>query len=812
MGYPRKFPDSAEQAAFLLGGIGTGNVSIGSRGQLRDWEIFNRPEKGSLLPNTHFAIWTKSEGETAVAKILESRINAPHGLSHGYHPSSAAGLPRLDGAEISAAYPFVEVAFRDSDLPVEVTLEAFTPFIPLNAEDSGIPGAILTYYVKNDSAKDVDVTIAGSIFNPIGGVDRDPFGNIMPTHRGGNVNGYRTGEEMSGLYLDSAAYAATELEYGNLSLVTTNRNTSAKPTWLRGPWYDGLQEFWDDLVDDGRLNDLGYQTASEDWRSDTGSLAVHEKIAPGETKAIQFFLAWYFPNRLNGWDHTVRVQTEGEEVTQNYYANAFSDSSEVVRYLIRHYDRLRQDSLGFREALFSSSYPDYVLDAISSNITVLRSPTCFWLKDGRFFGYEGCFDFAGCCSGTCTHVWNYAQTLAFLFPTLEQNMRRTEFLGEVDADGRMNFRAANAFQGDVGSLLATGYLAAPAAADGQLGAIMRVYREWKLTGDSQFLRTLWPAVERTLDYALREWDRDGDLVLDGRQHNTYDIDFYGPNPLTGALLLGALRAAESMADYLGVPERCQYYHDRFEKSSRRLDELLWNGEYFIQSLEEVDQFKYQHGIGCLSDQLLGQQFAHLYGLDYLLPQDHVKRAIQSVFRYNFNTNLASHANPQRTYALNDEQGLVMCSWPQQGRPKFPFAYSDEVWTGVEYQVATHLIYEGLVEEGLAVVQAVRARHDGVRRNPWDEVECGHHYARSMSSWGLLIALSGFRFDMVKKEISFAPALDQGSFSTFWSTGVAWGTYTQQRNPHKGDWDVTVEVLYGDASGLKVTGGGKLQIL
>ncbi len=195
--------------------------------------------------------------------------------------------------------------------------------------------------------------------------------------------------------------------------------------------------------------------------------------------------------------------------------------------------------------------------------------------------------------------------------------------------------------------------------------------------------------------------------------------------------------------------------------------------------------------------------AHLLGLGYLLPREHVRTALESIYRHNYRRDFTDHVNTQRAYVLNDESGLLVCSWPRGGRPRVPFPYSDEVFTGIEYQVATHLIYEGLVDEGLTIVRAVRARHDGERRNPWNEVECGNHYARSMASWGLLPALSGFVCDMARNELTFAPRINAEDFRTFWSTGRAWGTYTQRRDRATGQMEPSVQVLYGDASGVRV---------
>lgn len=800
----RTYPGSATEAVFPLGGIGTGNVSLGSRGQLRDWEIFNSPAKGAMMPNTFFAVRVQPEGGQAISRVLESKLLPPHSLSHGYHPLSAGGLPRMDRSELSGIYPVATVEFEDDKLPIRVELEAFTPMIPLNAEDSGVPGAYLTYRITNVGDRPAEVVVAGSLINPVGGLTYDKFGNLHPEMPcGGNVNEFRQESSLSGLYMHSRKWEPSDLKFGNLALMTTGSNVTFKRAWLRGSWYDFLQEFWDDFASDGRLTDLGYETPSEEHRTDTGSLGVVARLEPGETKEFEFVLSWYFPNRINGWYHDVRVSAPGKENTRNYYATKFKDAWDAGAYLLHNRERLREETFRFRDALSSTTLPEPVVDALAGNIPVLRSTTCFRLEDGSFFGYEGTFDDLGSCDGTCTHVWNYEQTLAFLYPELERIMRRIEFLDETDENGYMSFRARNHF----GCVWIWNGGIAPAAADGQLGSVMRLYREWKLSGDDAFLKELWPSAQRALTYAFRQWDTDGDGVLDGEQHNTYDIEFHGPNPLTGFMLLGALKAASEIADYLGDTEASRRYAEQAASSSERLCELTWNGEFFVQRLEDPDRYKYQHGEGCLSDQLLGQQLAHLYGLGDLADREKLGSAIRAVYDHNFLTDFSEHANCQRTYALNDEQGLLLCSWPNGGRPKLPFVYSDEVWTGIEYHVATELIYQGALTEGLSIVEAVRSRQDGFKRSPWNEVECGHHYARSLSSWGLLIALSGFKFDMARGRMSFEPVVNEDEFSAFWSTGKGWGVYRQHKDEETGRLRFEVEVLYGDLTGVEVSACG-----
>jgi uncharacterized protein (DUF608 family) len=266
-------------------------------------------------------------------------------------------------------------------------------------------------------------------------------------------------------------------------------------------------------------------------------------------------------------------------------------------------------------------------------------------------------------------------------------------------------------------------------------------------------------------------------VLDSRQHNTYDIEFYGPNSLSNSMFFAALTAAAAMAEHLGDAATAHRFREAAARGAERMDALLFNGEYYEQRLDDVDERRYQYGTGCLSDQVFGQSLAHLAGLGHILPAEHVRSAVAAVHRHNFRRDLTVHRSVQRTYALDDEAGLVLCSWPRGGRPRIPFVYSDEVWTGIEYQVAAHLVYEGLVDEGLELVRAVRDRHDGVRRNPWNEVECGNHYARSLASWGVLLALTGARADAVERTLSLRPreaAFRDGRLRTIVTTGSGWG--------------------------------------
>jgi hypothetical protein len=367
-------------------------------------------------------------------------------------------------------------------------------------------------------------------------------------------------------------------------------------------------------------------------------------------------------------------------------------------------------------------------------------------------------------------------------------MRETDFLNNVKPNGEMVFRTSL----PLGSGVLWDFRP---AADGQLGRIINLYRDWQISADLEFLRKLWPQAKKALEFTWQSWDADKDGIIEGEQHNTYDIEFYGPNSMIGAFYLGALEAGARMAEALGDKDAAVTYRAILEKGKKKYDELLWNGEYYVQKYEKVMEKKYQYGEGCLSDQLLGQWLSMVAGLGRLLPQERIQKTLASIFRYNFMEDFRNYSNCQRTYALNDEKGLLLCSWPRGGRPPLPFVYSDEVWTGIEYHVASHLIYEGLIDEGLTIVRAVRERYDGLRRNPWDEVECGHHYARAMSSWGILLALSGYAYCGPEMRLGFEPKVYAEDFRTFWTTGSAWGGFFQKTD--KGP---------GEKVGLQVAGG------
>ncbi len=475
-----------------------------------------------------------------------------------------------------------------------------------------------------------------------------------------------------------------------------------------------------------------------------------------------------------------------------WYTGKFETIQQVAGFWRDHYEDLRARTMAFSQAFYDTTLPPEVVEAAAANLTILKSPTVMRQKNGRLWCWEGCGDSSGCCAGSCTHVWNYAQAICHLFPELERSLRNTEFFESQSAEGHQTFRSALPIRPVAHTF--------HAAADGQLGGIMKVYREWRIGGDDAWLKKMWPKVKQSLDYCIETWDPRGVGALEEPHHNTYDIEYWGPDGHCTSFYLGALKAAVAMGAYLG--DDVARYRNLLTRGREFMETRLYNGEYFYQIIQTeglnatfsalnasgngsgyqaiVKQLnqqgpKYQYGTGCLSDGVLGLWMAQVCGLGEIVDPAKVKSNLNAIHQYNLKLDLYDHVNPQRpSYALGHEGGLLLCTWPRGGALSIPFVYSNEVWTGIEYQVASHLMLEGMAEKGLEIVRVCRDRYDGRVRNPFNEYECGHWYARAMSSYGLIQGLTGVRYDAVDKTLTIDSKVGE-TFRSFLATAGGFGT-------------------------------------
>jgi uncharacterized protein (DUF608 family) len=783
-GYARTFTGrQLAMLAFPLGGVASGSVSLGGRGQLRDWEIFNHPDKGHNLEYALPSVWAQVGDAKPVAHVLEARYQPPYEGQDGLGSQNAPGLSRLATAHFTGEFPLARIAFADPTLPVAVTLEAFSPFIPHQPDDSGLPVAILRYRVKNPNSRPAKVSIAWSIDNPVGKTDQ-------------RSNEFRIATGLSGLVMTNPSLAKDDVANGSFVVAVMNQGTGTLTHltgWPAGRWWNSPLLFWDDFTADGALGPDPEKTNS------VGALCLQRTIPAGQSAAYEFLLAWHFPNRTParcGWR-----APKGQENTiiGNWYATKFPDAWSAAEYTAQNLPKLEAQTKLFVKAMRESTLPSAVVEAAMANLSTMRSTTSFRTADGEFHGFEGVDDHSGCCFGNCTHVWNYETSTAHLFPTFARSLRRASFGFSQDEQGAMHFR----------QLLPDGVERSEfAAADGQMGQIVHAYLDWSLSGDRAWLTAIWPRVKKAIEFAWIPggWDANRDGVMEGVQHNTYDVEFYGPNPLCGVYYLAALRAGEEMARVVGDNDFANECRRLFQSGSAWIDAHLFNGEYYEQQIrsfhkneianslrsdmgaDDPEHPEYQVGKGCLVDQLLGQSLADVCGLGPLLKPENITRTLHSIFKYNFKNPVAEHDNVQRTFVLNDEAALVVCDYAKTVRPRIPFPYFAEVFTGLEYATASHMLSAGLVAEGVECISSTRRRYDGERRNPWDEAECGHHYARAMAAWSAIIAASGFHYNAGRLTIN--PPTKLAEFRSFWSTGTGWGTFTKRA--HKTE----VSVLFG----------------
>jgi len=762
-----------------IGGIGTGTVSLTGRGELRDWEIMNQPAKGfGGTPEGNrapfFAIFTKS-GNKIATKGLMGPIEYFEYESMEGRGKNNHGLPRFRECSFDAAYPFGIVNLSDPNIDIDVRIKGFNPLIPGDEEASGLPVAVLRYEVKNNSDKYMEVSVCGSMENYIG-IDgrkytRDWKWDIIPTGAKNNKNEFRESDNLRGIFMCSEGVDKTAEQWGTIALTTHDKGEMSYRTSVsQGGWGGGLLDFWDDFSADGLLTEKKFTGGN----TPRASLALKKNIPAGETREFTFYLTWHFPNRI-AW---------ATETVGNYYTTLYKDAWDAAEKIFPQIKLLEKKTIEFVNAFCESDLPMEVKESALFNLSTLRSQTCFRTEDGRFFGWEGIMDMTGSCMGSCTHVWNYELATHFVFGNLAKMMREVEFNQATSDNGLMSFRVGLPLDKE-----ATNWKIA--AADGQMGTIMKMYNDWQLSGDDEMLKNLWPNVKKVLAFAWIEggWDGDIDGVMEGCQHNTMDVEYFGPNPQMQFWYLGALRAAGEMAEYLGEDKFAKKCNALFSQGSKWTEENLFNGEYFkhiIQIVKSSDEIAdglmagmgasdlsnpdFQLGNGCLIDQLVGQYMAHICGLGYLGNKEQITKSLQSIMKYNYRSSAYEHFNNMRSYFLGDEAALLMASYPYD-RPESPFSYFSEVMTGFEYTAAIGMLFEGLTEDGLKCIKNIRDRYDGKKRSPFNEAECGNHYSRAMASWASIIALTGFEYSAVEKSMLF----DQLKGKYFWSTGYSYGT-------------------------------------
>ncbi len=876
-------------------GIGTGQLYLCGDGTLGCWQIFNNAESN----------WV--EGTNATYKHRGIAKPVDHGFA--ITVDSGDGKPLLKTLNhegfgdvcFTGEYPIGTVRYEEKDSPVKVEMEAFSPFIPLNAKDSALPATLFHITVENASPGTLSASVLGWLQNAVcyaygrefGALRRtqcaDGSGYAIVVHsaeeppkqndsgqtprpailfeafegdsygawtaegtafgtqpaRGtlagqqpvkdfegqGLVNSFLGGDDPQGT-LTSATFTVNrrfinfligggkQPEKTCINLVVDgkivrtavgeNKEALEWRSWGTGELegkearlviVDKASGGWGhinidqiEFADTSRAEKTGVLAEAPDFGtmalacsepaqqggSETGLLptgrpaemfvtgdAMYKAtdtrlgllrsnafaLAPGEKHTFTFALAWHFPNQPNGHE----------------YANRFVDAAKVIEYVFQNHERLTAATRLWRDTYYDSTLPFWLLDRLHSTVSYLATGTSQWWKNGRFWAWEG----VNCCNGTCTHVWNYSHAEARLFPELARSVREMQ-----DFNPRSNGGGFHPETGLVGFRSDDNY-----AADGQCGTILKAYREHLMSADDAFLKRNWPSIKKALEFSISH-DANSDGLIEDLQHNTYDINYFGANTFVGSLYLAALRAGEEMATVVGDREFAARVRSIFESGTKLTAKKLWNGEYFIQDVDLRKHPKHQYKDGCLSDQLFGQGWAHQLSLGYIYGRREVVKALESIWKYNWAPDIATYNEthkPVRWFVSPGQAGLLTCTWPKGDYLTEGTLYCDEVWTGIEYQVAGHMIWEGKIDEGIVMCRAVHDRYHPDLFNPYNEIECGDHYARAMASWGVYLALAGFEYNGPKGWLSFAPRIAPDNFRAGFTTAEAWITYQHEQN-------------------------------
>lgn len=812
------------RVAFPIGGLGAGMFCLEGSGAISHVSVRNKPEMFNE-PGWFAAICIK--GQKNKAKILEGP--APDWKKFGLSGSgnglggATTGLPHFQKAVFTTKFPFATIDLTDPEMPLNVQLTGWSPFIPTEDDNSSLPAGAIVYKFINKGTAAVDAVFS---FNAK---------NFLKIDQGTNS----VYSLPKGFVLHEQGTKEKKLP-SSFAIFTDDDETVIDHCWFRGGWWDPVTMVWN-AVKNGEVKAV----APVESGAPGASLFVPFKLGAGKSKTIKIMMAWYTPESDIAWgtpgDHKENCDPSSgccsspdalglDKYDKNFdgkfykpwYSSRFNNMKEAADFWKENYNELQRKSSLFSNAFSASSLPAEVMEAIAANLSILKSPTVLRQFDGRLWAWEGCGDTGGCCHGTCTHVWNYAQAIPHLFPALERSLRHTEFCESQNAEGHQNFRSTIPINPATHEF--------HAAADGQLGGIMKAYREWRVSGDNEWAKKMYPLIKTSMDYCIRTWDPRNKGVIEEPHHNTYDIEFWGPDGMHSSFYIGALNAMIAMGKFLG--KDVSQYETLAQKGKAFMEKELYDGEYFIQKIQvtglnapdpsKAQSFggeysneakellqkegpKYQYGKGCLSDGVLGAWIARMCGLEDPIDPKKIKSHLAAVHKYNLKENLSDHANPQRpAYALGDEGGLLLCSWPKGGKLSLPFVYSDEVWTGIEHQVAAHLMLMGHVKEGLDIVSISRNRYDGRIRNPFNEYECGNWYARALSSYGYLQCLTGVRYDAVDKTLFIDSKI--GDFTSFLSTEKGFGTVTLKQGK------ASLKVVHGTINVEKLFVSGKIASL
>lgn len=506
-----------------------------------------------------------------------------------------------------------------------------------------------------------------------------------------------------------------------------------------------------------------------------GSASSQVQIPAGKSKRFVAYVAWYYPNY--GVPKRDLALLQEPRPLKRHYSTKFRHAGEIIDFVVKNERHFVEHTRLWNQTWYDSTLPYWFLDRTFIPIDCLATATAHRFASGRFYGWEGVY----CCAGTCQHVWNYAQAAARIFPEFEQYLRKEIDFGiSWHEDGSIDYRAEQGRH---------------IAHDGLAGTIVRTYREHTMRKDHEWLRGIWPRVKKSVRRLIAE-DPNRDGLWEGGQYNTLDATWYGKISWISSLYLAALRTAVEMAKDVGDRELQGEIEPILARGPRAIVEQTFNGEYFEMVRDPKHREAPGHGPGCHVDQVFGEGYLRMVGLPGNLDQEKVHSALQAIWKHNFTPDAGGYMKAMqsvirggRWYAMPGEGGLLMTSWPKggaeeakgEGNPDWMVGYFNECMNGFEYQAAAHMIAEGMVTEGLAIVRTLHNRYHPAKRNPYNEIECSDHYSRSMAAYGAFLTACGFEHHGPRKHIGFAPKVHPERFKAAFTSAAGWGTFEQTIN-------------------------------
>ena len=780
-GEPRVYSgDELQYIGQPVGGQYAGQVYLGGDGRLWYWDIFNQRVvdpggSGDKFYNTPM----RPDEYRSVSQGFMLTLT-------GDHDTKTVPLDGRAFADVRfrSEYPIARVALRDHNIPVQVDLECFSPFCPTNSADSGFPAVIMAYEVKNTSNSSLNIAIGGWLENATNRQIRtDKPNEVTATH--GPIPG------IAGVSL-SAEGGAPAADAGSMAIANIG-DTGHVLDDAPKQWVAALQAIDGHPIPEG-----------------SGIVQTDEvTLGPGASAEFRFVISWYFPNGQLGALFPGPLVRRDKQ--RNFYSKRFANAGEVIQEIGRRQQELIDTTRLWTKTWYDSTLPYWFLGRTFINASTLATTAAIRLHDpgdsrldGRVYFWEGVY--LG--PGTCTHVTHYEQAFGRLFPDAARAQRKiTDFhVGWDDELGYVQYRA----EWNVGH-----HFGIPHAIDGHAGTILRTYREHTTSSDNSFLQSLWPRVKRATQFMIDQDSGRGffadkvpresadsfpDGILDGPQYHTLDKYWNGIIPWHSGMYMASLRASAAMARDIGDDEFAAECDRIADVGGPKLTDSNFSEEagYYIHTPNQEAEYLVNTNRGCHIDQLLGDYWTSQVALSRVFPSAETRSTLGKLFEHNFYSRIGDYRKDAaipcvRFYCDDDEPGFLMCTFPNgganeavppstEGWDALVVGYFSECMTGFTYQVASHMISEGMITEGLALCRAIHDRYaeSPLDRNPFNEIEYGNHYTRAMSSYGAYISATGFEYHGPRGHLGFSPKIHPEELRAAFTAAEGWGTIAQSR--------------------------------